>query len=190
MNHRIFIAINLPENIKKKLSDYQSKWPELPCRWTKKDNLHITLAFLGYLSDEEVLRVCNLVKEVTLKHEPFFINLKIICYGPTDKKSPRMIWTEGEESLELGKLQKDLENSLSGLSAELQSEKGRAYSVHITLGRLKQWEFKRIEPEERPEIKEEVNLKFEVNSVEIMESQLRKTGPIYTVLESWPLKSN
>ncbi|MCJ7787087.1 RNA 2',3'-cyclic phosphodiesterase, partial [Patescibacteria group bacterium] len=88
MNHRVFIAINLPENIKKKLTDYQLKWPELPCRWTKKENLHITLAFLGYLTDEELFEVCKITKEVALRHEPFFINLNKILYGPP-KQPPR-----------------------------------------------------------------------------------------------------
>ena len=63
MRHRIFIAINLPEDIKKKLTDYQAKWLELPCRWTKKENLHITLMFLGYLSDEELLEILKILAE-------------------------------------------------------------------------------------------------------------------------------
>lgn len=67
MRHRVFIAINLPEDIKQKLSEYEIKWPELPCRWTKKENLHITLAFLGYTTDEELVEVCKITKEVFFK---------------------------------------------------------------------------------------------------------------------------
>ena len=50
---RIFIAINLPEDIKRELAAYDQKWSDLPVRWTEKENLHITLEFLGYLTDEE-----------------------------------------------------------------------------------------------------------------------------------------
>jgi len=187
MRHRVFIAINLPEDIKKELSSFTDKWLELPCRWTKKENIHITLAFLGYLSDEELLETCNIAKAAASKYEPFFIDLKRIIYGPVNKKSPRMVWVEGKENEELGKLQKELENTLSGLSTELKSEKGRGYIPHITLGRLKLWEFQRIDPEERPEINEEINLSFEVNSIDVMESELRRQGPEYTILESAPL---
>jgi len=211
MKHRIFIAINLPENIKKRLSEYEAKWLELPCRWTKKENLHITLAFLGYLADEELLKVCKITKEVALKHEPFFINLNKIMYGPPNN-TPRMIWVEGEKSQELGNLQRDLENTLSGLSTESKNiprsptatgmaaprqeagmaaeglaKEGRGYTVHITLGRLKQWEFRQIEPEERPQINEEISLSFDVESLEIMESELKRGGPTYSILESVPL---
>ncbi len=189
MNHRIFIAINLPEDIKTKLSDYQSKWLELPCRWTKKENLHITLMFLGYLSDEELVEICNITKEVALRNPVFSINLKKIYYGPPKKNPPRMVWVEGEESVELGKLQKDLENSLLSSPVKGLESENRPYASHITLGRIKTWEFRRIEPEERPDINEEINLSFEVNSIEVMESELKRGGPNYTILESCPLKS-
>ena len=191
MNHRVFIAINLPENIKKKLTDYQLKWPELPCRWTKKENLHITLAFLGYLTDEELFEVCKITKEVALRHEPFFINLNKILYGPP-KQPPRMIWIEGEGSKDLGKLQKNLENALSSAQAMAKADKeqeARPYTSHITMGRLKQWEFRQIEIEERPEVNEDVSFNFEVKSIEIMESRLKRGGPDYSILESCPLKS-
>jgi 2'-5' RNA ligase len=48
-------------------------------------------------------------------------------------------------------------------------------------------EFRRIEPEQRPEINEKINISFEVNLIEVMESQLKRTGPNYTILESCPL---
>ncbi|MDO8429904.1 MAG: RNA 2',3'-cyclic phosphodiesterase [bacterium] len=176
MRHRIFIAINLPENIKKKLADYQSKWPDLPARWTRQENLHITLAFLGDTTDEELLEVLETTKEAAEKHEPFFINLKKITYGPPNG-SPRMVWAEGEKSEELAKL-----------SAELNIEQGKGYTPHITLARLKTWELKQMETEERPEINEDINFNFEVASIEIMESELKRGGPSYTILESCPLK--
>jgi len=80
-----------------------------------------------------------------------------------------------------------LENSLAGLSSEVKGEKGRGFSPHITLGRLRQWEFRKIEPEERPNINEEINFGFEVTSIEVMESNLRKGGAEYSVLESHKL---
>lgn len=186
MRHRVFIAINLPETVKKELSSFQFKWPELPCRWVKKDNLHITLAFLGYLTDEELVEVCKITKETASKHSPFFVNLRKIIYGPP-KTTARLVWVEGEKSEELAKLRNDLEAELVGLSSELESERGRGYLPHLTLGRLRQWEFRKIEPEERPEINEDINLSFEVSSIDVMESRLKRGGPEYDILESVPL---
>lgn len=165
MHHRIFIAINLPEDIKKELSAFQEKWPELPCRWTKKENLHITLEFLGYLTDEELIELCQKTKEMASGKMVFNIHLNKICYGPPNKKPPRMVWVVGEKIKEFN------------------------FIPHITLGRIKTWEFGQIEPEERPEINEDISLSFEVNSIEVMESQLKRGGSEYTVLESTPLKT-
>ena len=186
MRHRIFIAINLPEEIKEKLKNFQSKWPELPVRWVKKENLHITLAFLGYLSDEELVKVCQITKEVAQGHESFSINLTKIIYGPPKKMPPRMVWAEGEKSRGLAELQIDLENSLTGSRISFEPEK-REFKPHITLGRIRQWEFRQIEPEERPNVDEDISLNFEVNSIEVMESHLKRRGAEYAVLESFPL---
>ena len=196
--HRIFIAINLPENIKKELISYQEKWPELPVRWTRKDNLHITLAFIGSVNDEEIPGILKAARETAERHEPFSINLNKICYGPPKKMPPRMVWVEGAcpdlvEGRKIDKLsylQKDLENSLfsAPIKISLEPEK-RPYTSHLTLGRIKEWEFKKIEPEERPEVETDINLDFDVNSIEVMESELKRAGPEYIVLESCLLSS-
>lgn len=184
MRHRIFIAINLPEDVKKKLIDCQKKWPEFPIRWTKKENLHITLIFLGYIPDEELLEICKITKEISLRNQPFLINLNKICYGPPKKMPPRMIWVEGEKSREFTVLKDDIEKSLVTSERVNFSPENRVFSPHITLGRIRVWEFRQIEPEERPEVDEDIDLNFEVNSIEVMESQLKRGGVEYTILES------
>ncbi|MBZ9572097.1 RNA 2',3'-cyclic phosphodiesterase [Patescibacteria group bacterium] len=187
MRHRVFIAVNLPENIKRKLTDFQEKWPELPTRWTKLENLHITLIFLGYISDEEVFEICKITKEVVQKNEPFSINLNKICYGPPKKMPPRMVWVKGEKSKKLTKLKNDLENALSASAGSKHRKETRPFSPHITLGRIRQWEFRKIEPEERPEVDIDLSLSFEVFSIEVMESFLKRGGSEYTILESTQL---
>lgn len=198
--HRIFIAVNLPEQIKKQLYSCKDKWPELPCRWTKKDNLHITLIFLGYLLDEEMLEICGIAKSVAKNHSPFTVTLNKILYGPPyqskhgtwqapKKNPPRMVWAEGEKSAEISKLKNDLEKAIAA-SEDLQiSSESRIFSPHITLGRIQAWQFRKMEPEERPEVNEEINLNFEVNSIEVMESELKRGGAEYIILESCPLRS-
>lgn len=184
MSHRTFIAVNLPENIKIKLAEYEDKWFDLPVRWTKKENLHITLVFLGYLNDQELLETINLAESVASENEPFSINLNKIVYGPPKKMPPRMVWAEGQESQELADLQNGLENSILGG----RERKAKPFSPHITLGRMKTWEFRKLDPEERPDINEQISFNFEVNSIEVMESRLKRGGPEYIVLESCPLK--
>jgi 2'-5' RNA ligase len=193
MRRRVFIAINLPEKIKSKLTEYQLKWPELPCRWTKRENLHITLKFLGYLTDEELIEFCQKIKEIASKKKVFSVKLNKICYGPLKKPfrsmnlsdsfrrsssfstknwTPRMIWAIGERIKE----------------GDESSARVFNFIPHITLGRIKTWQFRQIEPEERSKIDEEIDLNFEVSSIEIMESKLKRGGSEYTILESFKLK--
>jgi len=179
---RVFIAINLPNDIKKQLVKFQEAWSDFPVRWIKTENLHLTLAFLGNLSDEEVGKICQDLKRVELKQHPFLINLVKISYGPQGKKIPGLVWAEGKSSDQLdllrGEVNHILEESISFCSGH------RDFLPHITIGRIKKWEWRKIEPEERPDISENISLNFEVRSIEVMESKLKRTGAEYIELGS------
>jgi 2'-5' RNA ligase len=190
MSRRIFIAINLPENLKKELISFKEKFWELPARWVKPENLHITLAFLGYVKDEDIPKIIAIVKNVASKHSPFLIRIVKIAYGPPKVSPPRMVWAIGEKNEILWKLQENLKNTLMEMKIPQLEEEGRGFVPHITLARIRKWEFKQMEPEERPEIDENLNFSFEVKSIEIMESHLKRGGAEYTVLESCPLSKN
>lgn len=189
--HRIFVAINLPSDVKRELFSYSEKWLDLPAKWTPKDNLHITLEFLGHLTDEEVGEVCMAVKEVAERHNSFSLNLTKILYGPQKKGTlrvvPKMVWAEGEKSDELVDLREDLENVLTENIRFV--PENRTFAPHITLARISSWEFRNMEQDEVPEIDENIDLIFTVESIEVMESEVKRDGPVYTVLESHQLKS-
>lgn len=189
--HRIFIAINLPPNLQRYLADLGSQWSDLPANWVRSENLHITLNFLGNANDEEVIEVCQATIDIAKRHSPFEILLDRVVYGPQSNiksglRPPRMVWAMGEKSQEIGNLQKDLQTSLFEFSGARyqENDQGYAFRPHITLARVIQTEFRRMEPEEIPAINEKINKIFMVESVEVMESELRRGGPIYTILES------
>jgi len=172
----------LPEPIKKKLLEFQREWADLPVRWTKENNLHITLVFIGYVNDEEVLEVCQLTKEATQKYQPFEIKLKRIYLGPPNRPA-RMIWLEGERSSTLGQLKSDLENTLlDSTGSGYNRLENRAFQPHITLARIRQPEWRQLSF--KPKIDKEISLVFPVVSIEVMESHLSRGGSDYAVLES------
>lgn len=177
MKRRIFIAINLPEEVRKKLVGYQQKWDDLDSNlihWVRRDNLHITLVFIGYVTDDEMYEICQLVKEVAKKHEPFIINFERIILGPPNK-TPRMFWVQGERSEELGKLQGDLEEKIE------QRHGGRhAFRPHTTLARFKYPLLKSLPPK----IDDEFKSQIPVETIEVMQSNLKRSGAEYSVLES------
>ncbi len=185
--HRVFIAISLPDDVKKALFLYSKKWPELQAKWAVKDNLHITLEFLGDLTDEEIGEVCTAVKDVAKRQSCFSLNLNQILYGPPEKMPQRMVWAMGEKSKELSALRQEVENALIEKVSFI--PENRTVAPHITLARIGAWAWKQIEPEERPEINESIDLLFTVESIEVMESALKRGGPQYIILESHELNS-
>jgi len=184
--HRIFIAINLPNDQKKYLAGFEKKWADVPAKWTTLDNIHMTLLFLGDLTDVELGQVCQISKEVLEKYNSFHINLSKVAYGPEGKIPPRYIWVGGEQIKELSVLKKDLQDALSEKINFILDHK--AFSPHITLARIKEWEWRVIEPDQRPEVNEHIEMMFTVESIEVMESELTRQGPRYTVIESYQLK--
>ncbi len=180
MKHRVFIAINLPEEIKKELLNIQKKLVNYPMRWTEELNLHITLIFIGYVFDEQILKISKITKEVVLRYKPFLINLNRVYLGPSNR-TPRMVWVGGERNTDLIKLKNDLEDALfASKNSGYHQKDNREFNIHITLGRIKQRERGRLPLEP---IDQKISLAFPVNSIEIMESKLRPTGPEYFVLE-------
>ena len=213
MLHRVFIAINLPPNIKRILASSQKKLQKTfasddelrdSVKWVLPDNFHITLEFLGNMSGQEILDLVHSLRRIAPRNEPFNITMSTISFGPLPsyeewtRKIPKFIWVRGEPSAPLNKLFQSLENELfvqkktlkrGDKDLEGEKEESRHFFPHITLARLRQWQFRKVAFDERPRITEEINLSFGVESIQIMESYLKKSGPIYTVLESVDLGS-
>lgn len=185
MKRRIFIAINLPENIKKQILNFREKWDFLPVRWTKKDSLHLTLVFIGYISDDELYDVCKAVREAAKECSQFQIEFEKILYGPPNKPA-RMIWLIGRPNDDLARLRRHLEKTLN----EIEGLGGFGhdyglFSPHITLARLNMGQWRRLA--QPPKVEQAFGARFSVFSIEVMESDLKHDGAEYSVLESCPL---
>ncbi len=192
MANRLFVAINLPEEIKNNLLSFQERIGDLfpkeenqkeVISWTKKENLHITMVFLGYVVNKKIGLACKVLEDIGKRHNPFSLNLKQICCAPPDKKIPRMIWVKGKEEKNILDLKKDIDNSLFKAKI-LRRVENRKFTPHITLGRIRKWQWEKIIPGERPKISEEISLSSKVGSIELMESKLKRGEPEYSVVES------
>lgn len=155
--HKIFIAINLPGDIKKHLARYQEKFPELPAKWTPSEDLRIILESLGGIYEHEFPQAIERAKEIAGGMQSFELHVNHIGYAPKDKLPPRMLWAYADK-------------------------------MHVTLAKISAFAWRQIEPEERPEVEEDVDLMFTVESIEVMESEMGKGGPHYTIIESIPLE--
>jgi 2'-5' RNA ligase len=134
---RAFIAIELPEQIKAKLSALQSllKKSGADVKWVLPENIHLTLKFLGEISEETALKIIKIVEKLALNKKQFEITLSSLGAFP-EGKSPRVIWIGIDKGVQETKnIFEELEEELSaGLAI---SKETRAFSSHITIGRVK-----------------------------------------------------
>jgi len=189
MEKRIFTAINFDERTKQELVNLQNRIDGLfgdtnPMNWTKAHNLHIMIFFIGYIPNDDLSNVINSVGEAVYNHERFSLNFNNILFFPKKNESKKMIWVEGDENKHLSKLHQDIKQKTLSLKEETQK-----IIPHITLGRITAWQFKKLEKEEIPQLENElIDLTINVDSIDVVESELKKGGAQYTFLKRFMLK--
>jgi len=181
---RLFIAINLTENIKKEIGQiikeldskrHFSRQPTL--RWLPEQNWHLTLTFLGSQPEESVDAILEAIKSTTLSVKPPIIKFENILFAPPNRTA-RMIWltTKNETSEALGKIKNQLEDLLEKNGVKFKKE-NRKFQGHLTLARFKP-SFKK-----ETELLNVEGLFFFPQSLDLMESKLFQTGAEYAILE-------
>jgi RNA 2',3'-cyclic 3'-phosphodiesterase len=174
---KIFIEIGVPGHIKRRLAQKIVPWSELPIKWMKEENLHLTVSFVGYVDESVIPDICQKINEAVNDFESFEIAFNNIELGP-DRENPKMVWLSGESSKELGKLNETIEHALG-----MRPEEHKEYRPHITLGRIRKLKWDELSG--KPNINEKLNVAMTVDSVSVMES--KGGGAEYVVLEECPL---
>ncbi len=183
MKRRIFIAVDLPGELKTKISEMIKQWHWLPIRWLKPENWHITLVPPVYLEDHEVELLKALLQKRRFGQRPTLSFRRVILAPPG--APARMIWLEGKTPPELGKLEKKLERRwVEEARLPPPKHESREPHLHVTIARFKPGEFRQLESKTR--VLGEVDLGFEVKEIAIMESQLKPTGAEYSTIYAIP----
>lgn len=175
MNKRIFIALKISEKLQTIIMERERAWADLPVRWLKGKNLHVTVIPPWHVQD--VQPVIDFLKTLEGKTGPVEMTFEKIGPGP-DPRNPRLIWTEGPTPPRLPKLKTGLEQLL-----KLRHEK-RPFLLHLTLARFKPEDFKNF-PDKK--FRETVDWKDTANAFVLMESKLTPSGADYTVLAEFKL---
>jgi len=183
---RSFIAVNLNPEIKEYLTSLQDHLnvPESKIKWVEKNNLHLTMKFLGYISLKETELIKSILKEISSRYRSFFMKLSSnIGILPT-YRMPRIIWVGVKEGADqLSELYNSIETVLhkEGFPGE-----NKEFSSHITIGRVKFIKDK-ANFIQMLKIVKVSNLFQEVRSIDFMESKLTPNGPIYSITARFPL---
>ncbi len=178
---KIFLGVSIPRDVSKRLARKMEQWQDLPFRFTKEGNMHITLLFLGHVLDESVAKICLQVEEVCRNIQAFDVDLNTITLVPEQGMNAKQLWFMGEANEELRQLRVALEKELSMFSSEK-----KVFRPHVTLGRVRQnlWQ----ELPQIPEMNDSLSVFLPIDSVIVYESVFQKgEGLAYEVLAECPL---
>lgn len=182
---RIFIAVNLPEDIRQKLVEVAEKWRWVPVRWLQSDNWHITIVPPFYVNEKELRLVKKTLERAVKTLRPFDINFDSIILAPPEKRA-RMIWLIGRQNMKLQDVKEKIEEAFleNKVTPSLKKEE-RNLLPHVTLARFEEGNLKELEQKTRT--LEEAALSFTIAHLDIMESRLKSTGAEYEMLVEVPL---
>ena len=138
---RTFIAIEIPQDVKRQLRAEQDRLKGLPAlraqpsllRWTNTDKMHLTLRFLGETEGSQRAKIQDGLTAIAAAHAPFtLVPSRLGCFRSWSNLRVLWVGIEGETEA-LQEVQADAETLArqTGFS----SERNR-FAPHITLARV------------------------------------------------------
>ena len=182
---RLFIAAPTPDALRERLDGLSRSLGSRDdgVKWVSGANIHLTLKFLGAVDekmvdslDEAAVRSARGVGEIRL-------HVDGLGMFPNAQR-PRVIWVGLSGDIErLTRVRDALEESCLSLGFP---KEGRPFRPHLTLGRVR--ERIPVEALKRIEENRDVSLgEVVVGTMELIKSDLRPSGAVYTTLSHYPL---
>ena len=186
---RVFCAIDLPPDLKQKLADHANRLRQevqVKASWTRPDNVHLTIKFLGNIAAANVARLSQAATRATQSLPPFNLTAEHCGVFPTHGP-PRVLWIGVS----------DPEGKLMRLHAQLEEEcaiagfpiEARPFHPHLTIARL------RHSTNARTLGAAHRSLDFEPSEIKasellVIRSELGEAGSKYSVITRHPLRES
>lgn len=188
---RAFIALDITPAIQNRLKEVSNKFKEqladISIRWVPSENIHLTLKFLGDVSETNLHMLTDILKVEASHHPPFEISVGDSGAYPNNNR-PRVLWVGVQAPPELDLLQ-------SGVASEMEklgyARERRSYSPHLTIGRVGR-NVPRKDTLKISEVIESNKIGFlgatRIHEVCLYKSDLKPSGAVYTRLFTAPLQ--
>jgi len=191
--HRCFIAIKPTEEICNRvltfIEDLKDQLDSELIRWCSKDQLHITLKFLGDVEEERIEPLKTTLRNYCSEFSKFELTISGAGCFP-DFSFPRVIWVGMNGELDkLSALQEAVE---VGVCEFGDHKEERDFKPHLTIARIK-----RVSNKQLRDIRNKLQRTitgtgliggWQVDNVLLMESSLQPSGAIYQELDSIKLR--
>jgi 2'-5' RNA ligase len=187
---RLFIAIPIPEPVRDEIIRVQREMqplaPRGAVRWTRPDQFHLTLRFLGDVPVAGLEKLKESVNAVCRSAQPLQMRAEGVGFFP-NPHSPRVVWVGiFDKAGLLIDLQKRIETAVRPFAAEPGAEN---FAGHVTLGRLKN-----LKPSDARKlaahaqtVKDRTFGEWTAHEIEIIRSELSTVGARHTSLAAFRL---
>src|SRR5947209_8229321 len=135
---RLFVAIQIPEQIKVEMAAAQAELrrqlPERGVTWTKPEQFHLTLKFLGQVEAQRVAALSQQLERACQGFPPLQLRAERVGAFP-GLRLPRVFWVGlNDDAGRLAQLHAAVETASRDYTSESSVDK---FSAHVTLGRAK-----------------------------------------------------
>lgn len=180
---RVFIAVPIGNEVIENIFSSLSKIEVFnKFKWEPKEKLHVTLKFIGEISESKIFTLDNSLNKISENLNQF--NIKVNRLGYFYKNSiPTIFWFNFFRSEQLNNLKLNIENNLYKQGFE-KDEKD--FKAHVTLMRVKT-DF------EKENVLLYKNLDIEqkdvcIDKILLMKSELLRSGSVYKKINEYKLK--
>ena len=178
---RLFVAVDLPTELRPAIARLCQGIGG--ARWTRPEQLHITLRFLGDTAEDRLADLRADLHEVRVPRFELALRGTGVFPPPSARKPARVLWL-GLEPPEPVRAIKDAVDGVLGPDPETAK---RGFSPHLTLARLP------ARPRYAPDrfLAEHAGFdggRFLVSSFHLYRSTLRPQGALHEFVESYPLQ--
>jgi RNA 2',3'-cyclic 3'-phosphodiesterase len=151
--------------------------------WVGRDNFHLTLKFLGGVEAARLDAITAALVDAALAAGPFDLGVSDLGAFPS-RTRPRVLWAAIDEgAAATATLASHVDRVLAPLGFP---PEGRAFSAHVTLGRVRA-------PRPNPRLAEALSGgafgRQRVDRLSLMRSELSPRGARYTELAAMPLRA-
>ena len=180
---RLFIAVDLPNDIRKELIEIERKLKPLTdsAKWVSPESIHITLKFLGEVPSKRMDDIDAALAGLTWK--PFTVTVHGVGFFP-GPRSPRILWA-GMEAPTMRRLAERLDTRMERLGFEKEK---RGFRPHVTLARARDTRMDTALVKAAAEYTEHEFGSFTADRIFLVQSTLKPAGPIYQKVKEYLLE--
>lgn len=165
---RLFVAVDVPREVKEMASQVQLLLPE-HARLVVPKQVHITLKFLGWATDPSP--IIDSLRSV--EHRQCTVRLNGLGGFPKLSR-PRVLFIGGES-----RCLRELSEKIDFATSDFEMDK--PFALHATIARFKNSKMMEIDWPS-------MDLEFTATQFVLYESKMTGNGPIYTVVERFKLQ--